>query len=83
MRRTKRFASFALATCMGVSLLVNVPAGTVSAKKPGTELTEESTKMDTATDTDAMLQEDSEIVSDESLVLVNETNFPDAEFRSF
>ena len=83
MRRTKKFASFVLAACMGVSLLVNVPAGTVSAKEPGTELIEESTKMDTATDTDAMLQEDSEIVSDESLVLVNETNFPDAEFRSF
>ena len=27
MRRTKRFAGFALAACMGVSLLVNVPVG--------------------------------------------------------
>ncbi len=34
MRRTKRFAGFALAVCMGVSLLVNVPAGTVSAAEP-------------------------------------------------
>ena len=32
MRRTKRFAGFALAACMGVSLLVNVPVGTVSAE---------------------------------------------------
>jgi len=35
MRRTKRFAGFALAACMGVSLLVNVPAGTVSAAELG------------------------------------------------
>ena len=34
MRRTKRFAGFALAACMGVSLLVNVPAGTVLAEEP-------------------------------------------------
>ena len=34
MRRTKRFAGFALAACMGVSLLVNVPVGTVSAEEP-------------------------------------------------
>lgn len=34
MRRTKRFASFALAACMGVSLLVNVPAEMVSAAEP-------------------------------------------------
>ena len=34
MRRTKRFAGFALAACMGVRLLVNVPVGTVSAEEP-------------------------------------------------
>ena len=34
MRRTKRVAGSVLAACMGVSLLVNVPVGTVSAEEP-------------------------------------------------
>lgn len=61
MRRTKRFASFALAACMGASLLANVPAGTVSAAEPTigvvAEGTEESETVETgsedATATDA------------------------------
>ena len=46
MRRTKRFASFALAACMGVSLLVNVPAGTVSAAEPDEVVSAEATETD-------------------------------------
>ena len=45
MRRTKRFAGFALAACMGVSLLVNVPAGTVLAEEP-TEMVAETSEAD-------------------------------------
>ncbi len=63
MRRTKRFAGFALAACMGVSLLVNVPAGTVSAAEPGEVVTAEVS----ATKTDAeALDEAQEVVYDES-----------------
>ena len=63
MRRTKRFASFALAACMGVSLLVNVPAGTVSAAEPEEVVTAEVS----ATETDAeALDEMQEVVYDES-----------------
>ena len=59
MRRTKRFASFALAACMGVSLLVNVPAGMVSAAEP------EETVSAEATETDAeLLNEGQEALSD-------------------
>ena len=59
MRRTKRFASFALAACMGVSLLVNVPAGTVSAAEPEEVVTAEVS----ATETDAeALDENQETV---------------------
>ena len=65
MRRTKKFASFALAACMGVSLLVNVPAGTVSAAEPDKVV---SGKM-AATETDAeALDEAQEVVYDESKV---------------
>ena len=63
MRRTKRFAGFALAACMGVSLLVNVPAGTVSAEEPGEVVTAEVS----ATETDAeALDEAQEVAYDES-----------------
>ena len=63
MRRTKRFASFALAACMGVSLLVNVPAGTVSAAEPDKVVSGEMA----ATETDAeALDEAQEVVYDES-----------------
>ena len=61
MRRTKRFASFALAACMGVSLLVNVPAGTVSAAEPDEVVSAEATE----TDAEA-LDEMQEAVYDES-----------------
>ena len=61
MRRTKRFASLALAACMGVSLLVNVPAGTVSAA----ELDELASVEATETDAEA-LDEVQEIVFNES-----------------
>ena len=61
MRRTKRFAGFALAACMGVSLLVNVPAGTVSAAEPEEVVTANATE----TDTEA-LDETQEAVYDES-----------------
>lgn len=65
MRRTKKFASFALAACMGVSLLVNVPAGTVSAAEPDKVVSGEMT----ATETDAeALDEAQEVVYDESKV---------------
>ena len=65
MRRTKRFASFALAACMGVSLLVNVPAGTVSAAEPDKVVSGEMA----ATETDAeALDEAQEVVYDESKV---------------
>ncbi len=67
MRRTKRFASFALAACMGVSLLVNVPAGTVSAAEPDEVVVDEITDGENriATGTDAeMLNEGQEDVSD-------------------
>ena len=72
MRRTKRFASFALAACMGVSLLVNVPAGTVSAAEPEktvTSLVEGMTEeaVPGATGTDAeVLNETQEVVYDDS-----------------
>ena len=63
MRRTKRFAGFALAACMGVSLLVNVPAGTVSAAEPEEVVSGEMS----ATETDAeALDEAREVVYDES-----------------
>ena len=63
MRRTKRFAGFALAACMGVSLLVNVPVGTVLAEEP----TEMVTAEVSATETDAeALDEAREVVYDES-----------------
>ena len=61
MRRTKRFASFVLAACMGVSLLVNVPAGTVSAAEPDEVVSAEATE----TDAEA-LDEMQEAVYDES-----------------
>ena len=68
MRRTKRFASFALAACMGVSLLVNVPAGTVSAAEPTEVVTspvagvaEEEVPGATGTDAEA-LDEAQEVV---------------------
>ena len=61
MRRTKRFAGFALAACMGVSLLVNVPAGTVSAAEPDEVVSAEATE----TDAEA-LDEMQEAVYDES-----------------
>ena len=68
MRRTKRFASFALAACMGVSLLVNVPAGTVSAAEPEKTvtssvegMTEEAVPGATGTDAEA-LDETQEVV---------------------
>ena len=68
MRRTKRFASFALAACMGVSLLVNVPAGTVSAAEPTEVVTspvagvaEEEVPGATGTDAEA-LDETQEVV---------------------
>ena len=61
MRRTKRFANFALATCIGVSLLVNVPAGTLSAAEPNEVVTVEATE----TDAEA-LDEMQEAVYDES-----------------
>ena len=61
MRRTKRFASFALAACVGASLLVNVPAGTVSAAEPDAVVTAEATE----TDAEA-LNETQEVVYDES-----------------
>lgn len=65
MRRTKKFASFALAACMGVSLLVNVPAGTVSAAEPDKVVSGEMA----ATETDAeALDEAQEVVYDESKV---------------
>ena len=65
MRRTKRFAGFALAACMGVSLLVNVPAGTVSAAEPEEVVSGEMS----ATETDAeALDEAREVVYDESKV---------------
>ena len=61
MRRTKRFASFALAACMGVSLLVNVPVRTVSAAEPEETvtsqvegLTEEAVPGATGTDAEAL-----------------------------
>ena len=61
MSRTKKFASFALAACMGVSLLVNVPAGTVSAVEPDEvvtsqveDLTEEAVPGATGTDAEAL-----------------------------
>lgn len=61
MRRTKRFASFALAACMGVSLLVNVPVGTVSAAEPDEVVSGEMS----ATETDAeALDEKQEEVAD-------------------
>ncbi len=72
MRRTKRFAGFALAACMGVSLLVNVPAGTVSAAEPTEMVTspvasvaEEEVPAATGTDAEA-LDEAQEVVYDES-----------------
>ena len=72
MRRTKRFASFALAACMGVSLLVNVPAGTVSAAEPEETvtspvegMTEETVPDATGTDAEA-LDEEQEVVYDAS-----------------
>ena len=68
MRRTKRFAGFALAVCMGVSLLVNVPAGTVSAAEPEKTvtssvegMTEEAVPGATGTDAE-MLNENQETV---------------------
>ena len=65
MSRTKKFASFALAACMGVSLLVNVPAGTVSAAEPDKVVSGEMA----ATETDAeALDEAQEVVYDESKV---------------
>ena len=75
MRRTKRFASFALAACMGVSLLVNVPVGTVSAAEPDKVVTAE------ATETDAKLKtgEDTELEQTEMVVAdtaeTSETDF--------
>ena len=61
MRRTKRFASFALAACMGVSLLVNVPVGTVVAAEPDENvtapvegMTEETVSDATGTDAEAL-----------------------------
>ena len=72
MRRTKRFAGFALAACMGVSLLVNVPVGTVSAAEPTEMVTspvasvaEEEVPAATGTDAEA-LDEAQEVVYDES-----------------
>ena len=72
MRRTKRFASFALAACMAASLLVNVPAGTVSAAEPTEVVTspvagvaEEEVPGATGTDAEA-LDEAQEVVYDES-----------------
>ena len=72
MRRTKRFASFALAACMGVSLLVNVPAGMVSAAEPRETITspeegavEETVPGATGTDAEA-LDETQKVVYDES-----------------
>ena len=61
MRRTKRIASFALMACMCVSLLVNVPAGTVSAAEPDEVVSAEATE----TDAEA-LDEMQEAVYDES-----------------
>lgn len=65
MRRTKKFANFTLAACMGVSLLVNVPAGTVSAAEPDKVVSGEMA----VTETDAeALDEAQEVVYDESKV---------------
>ena len=52
MRKTRRFASFALAACMGVSLLANVPAGTASATEPDTVVETENVA-EAVTGTDA------------------------------
>ena len=39
MRKKKRYANFALAVCMGASLLVNAPAGTALASETGEVIT--------------------------------------------
>lgn len=82
MRRTKRFASFALAACMGVSLLVNVPAGTVSAKEAESAVVgEETVEIATNADAEMMTEEDSMLEQAETVVTdVAETSEADFEW---
>ena len=86
MRRTKRFASFALAACMGVSLLVTGPAANVSAQEEQT-VTEsgsaENAMLEYATATDATVtdadnfDEDAEQVG--GSVIIDKTGTEDAQ----
>ena len=82
MRRTKRFAGFALAACMGVSLLVNVPAGTVSAKEAESAVVgEETAEIATDADAEMMTEEDSMLEQAETVVTdVAETSEADFEW---
>ena len=92
MRRTKRFANFALAACMGVSLLVNVPAGTVSAAEPTAEVVAEgatesetvetSSEDATATDAGSGVAEETSLEQAEEVVATGaETSEADFEWN--
>ena len=92
MRRTKRFANFALAACMGVSLLVNVPAGTVSAAEPTAEViaegatesetVETSSEDATATDAGSGVAEETSLEQAEEVVATGaETSEADFEWN--
>ena len=81
----KKILALALATCLSVASLPLSVSATEMEEEPMVEETTEVSdeEVQAATLSDAVLEETSENVASNGMLLVNEQNFPDAEFQRY